>query len=137
MDFRKFLRHQGWSDDLLWLTRGRITGHRRKFWVLRPDELDDPQPTKRFYEDTRQTESSIRIDGLCRIGEKTLAYVEDYGGDSRMLNYGIHTGEIEMRPIASGFQLMLLDAMNSVRGLPPFLRHTTITPKRRRRPRNA
>ena len=117
------------DDDLLWLSRDRITGHRRRFWILLPDELDDPKTTKQFYEDICQTESSIRIEGLCRIGDKTLAYVEDYGGNSRLLNSGVHTGEIEMRPIASRFHLMLLDVLNLPRGISPFLKHTAITPK--------
>ena len=135
--FRRFLRDQGWSDDLLWLSRDRVTGHRRRFWILRPEELSDPQPSKQFYEETRQTDSSIRIDGLCQIGDKTLAYVQDYGGDSRFLNYGIHTGEIQIRSLTSRFQLVFLRALNILRGLSPFLKHTAITKNCRTRRRSA
>jgi len=126
--FRGFLRDQGWSDDILWISRDRITGHRRSFWVLRPCELHDPGSTGHYYEDTRKTTSSIRIDGLVQLDGKTLAYVENYGGDSQMLNYGIHTGHINVQPVTGRLQWMLLNALNLLRGISPFLKHTAMTP---------
>ena len=127
--FREFLRGQGWSDDLLWLSRDRITGFRRRFWILRPTELVDPDSSRRFYTAACRTDSSIRLDGFCSIDGKTLAYVHDYGGASRFLNFGVLLASVEMTPVPNWFQLWGFKVWSMIRGGSPFLKHTRITPK--------
>jgi hypothetical protein len=47
--FRGFLREQGWSDQILWLTRDRMTGHRTRYWLFRPEECNTQLSTLDFY----------------------------------------------------------------------------------------
>jgi len=125
--FRNFLRSQGWSDRLLWLSREHVTGHRCKYWILKPDELDSDVASRRFYESTRRGSGSIRIDALSEIEGKTVCYVENYGGDSRMLNFGIWTGHHEVKVVRSAFRWTMLHVLNRLRGENPFLRHVQMT----------
>lgn len=127
--FRKFLRSQGWSDRLLWLSRERVTGHRCKYWILNPSELDSDAASRRFYESTRRGAGSIRIDALAEIEGKTLCYVESYGGDSRMLNFGICTGHHEVKVVRSALLWSTFLVFNRLRGESPFLRYVQM-PKR-------
>jgi hypothetical protein len=87
--FRTFLRSQGWPDALLWLSRDRVVGRRRRFWVFRPEELERQDASRAFYEGVRGTPSSIRLDAVARIDGRSLAFVHDYGGPSRKLNFGV------------------------------------------------
>jgi hypothetical protein len=125
--FREFLRSQGWSDDLCWLARERLTGHRCRYWVLRPEELTSDSASRRFYEAARQGSGSIRLDGLAQVNGKTLCYVENYGGGSKMLNFGVRQGPLEMKTVSSTFRWALLVIMNWIRGESPFLKETDIT----------
>src|SRR5215218_691256 len=99
--FREFLRSQGWPSELLWLTRGRVVGRRRTHWVFRPEALTSDAETRAFYEAVRRTDSSIRLDAVARLGGRSLAYVEDYGGPSRMLNFGLLPEPWDLRPVPS------------------------------------
>lgn len=125
--FRNFLRSQGWSDRLLWLSREHVTGHRCKYWILKPNELDSDVASRRFYESTRRGSGSIRIDALSEIEGKTVCYVENYGGDSRMLNFGIWTGHHEVKVVRSAFRWATIEVLNRLRGESPFLRHVQMT----------
>jgi len=86
--FREFLCSQDWSDDILWLTRSRISGYRRTYWIFRPEQMTSDDESKRFYDHIRQGPGSIRIDAIGKSGDKTIAYVHDWGGNSCLLNYG-------------------------------------------------
>ena len=125
--FRGFLRSQGWSEDLIWLTRDRITGHRCQYWLLRPDELDASLSSRRFYESVLHGSCSIRIDALAQLNGKTLCYVENYGGDSKSLNFGIWQCHRNVKVIQSSFCWSLLSFANKIRGESPFLKQVQMT----------
>jgi len=128
-DFRSWLRESGWSDELLWLTADRITGYKRTFWIRDVKEMGSDLTTRRFYEDVAQTDASVRIDAFCRVGEKTIAYVENYGGDGRLLNYGIPKGHRTVHQVKSWIVWELIGFLNRFRGESPFVVETDI-PKR-------
>jgi hypothetical protein len=122
--FRTFLRQQGWSDMLLWLSRDRVTRHGSSLWLFRPEELTSDVSSRRFYEHARKANSSVRIDALCPIGAKTLAYVEDFGGASRLLNFGIHRSPRRIRIVSSSFVWFIVIFLCRIRGETPFIRET-------------
>jgi len=127
-EFRAFLRSQDWHDDILWLTRERITGHKRTHWIFRPDELVSEDSSRLFYESLKQGNNSIRIDAFCQFGKKTIAYVEDYGGDSKCLNYGIlQQSPALVRIVCSEFTWIAIRLINKIRGESSFLKWTKIT----------
>lgn len=88
-EFRAFLKSQRWPTNILWLSADHILRSRQTRWILRADTLTDESRSAAFYERLRQSSSSVRVDGLAIIDGQTVAYVEDYGGSSGMLNYGV------------------------------------------------
>ena len=122
--FRSLLRQQGWSDTLLWLSSDRITGHRISFWFFRPEELTSDLSSRRFYEHARTSDTSLRIDALCRIGERTLAYVQNHGGHGKMLNLGISLNPWCIHVVSSPFVWFLVRLVNRIRGEAPLLKAT-------------
>lgn len=128
-DFLQWLRQEGQSDSLLWLTADRVTGHGRDFWVFRPDEMTSPDSSRAFYESARHTNSSIRIDMFCAWRGQTIAYVENFGGDGRHLNFGIPTSNRVVRAIDSTWIWWLRRARCRLSGLSPFLADISITPR--------
>lgn len=84
--FQDFLLQYGWSDSLLWVYPERLTCHRRRVWVLRPEELRSPGPSRVFYERARETDLSLKISALAHFGPHSLAYVHTYGTRRRNLN---------------------------------------------------
>ncbi|MEN6333836.1 MAG: hypothetical protein ABFE01_06205 [Phycisphaerales bacterium] len=120
--FRSFLRQQEWSDTLLWLSSDRITGHKISFWLFRPEELTSDASSRRFYEHARTSDTSIRIDGLCQVGTRTLAYVQNHGGHGKMLNLGICLSPKHIHVVSSPFAWFLVRLMNQIRGEAPLLK---------------
>ena len=127
--FRRFLVSQGWPSDIAWLSRDRIVGHGRTHWVFRPEELTSEAASRAFYETLRTTGSSIRLDALGTVQRRTIAYVVDYGGDSRMLNCGVNTSGWLLRAVTSRVAWLWLVMITRLRGPTPFLRHTHMTPR--------
>ncbi len=125
--FRDFLYSQQWSPNILWLTRERITGHRRSIWIYRPEELTSDKATRDFYNSILETDGSIRIDGLIQVGSNTLGYVENYGGDSKMMNHGCHTSDFNVHIVQSPIYWRVVQLVNKLRGISPFLRDIKIT----------
>jgi hypothetical protein len=125
--FRTFLRSQGWPDALLWLSRDRFVGRRRRFWVFRPEELESQDASRAFYEGVRGTPSSIRLDAVARIDGRSLAFVHDYGGPSRKLDFGVAAEPWDVRPVSSWFTWLILRTASRLWGSAPFLRANRIT----------
>jgi len=128
-EFTTFLRSQGWPTELLWLTRDRLVGHRGTHWVFRPEELTSDAASRAFYEAARQTPSSLRLDARWQLGGRSLVFVEDFGGPSRMLNFGIIPDQPPVRPVSSRLIWACLRAYTRVLGESPWLRCTSITPR--------
>ena len=127
-EFRNWLQQEGWSANLLWLTKNRITGIRNEFWLFRPEEMTDDSDSRLFYESARNTTSSIRIDAFCQMPEATIAYVDDYGGDGRHLNFGIPERPLKItHAVDSRIYWNLRRALNRIVGESPFLRYTRMT----------
>lgn len=91
VSFKKFLRSQEISTDLIWLSRDRLSRNRKIWWVYRPADLTSADSSREFYESVRLAPSSIRIDGHPFTSDLTFAWVEDYGGPSKLLNFGLLT----------------------------------------------
>ena len=90
-EFRRFLIQNGWSDEIRWLSAEEITGYRRNVWVYRPKDLANEQLSEEFYTTAITTPSSVRIDAFFQYEDFTLAVVQDMGGDSQFLSFGILT----------------------------------------------
>jgi hypothetical protein len=125
--FVAFLRTQGWPTDVLWLSRDRIVGRRGRFWVYRPEELTGDAASGEFYEAARRTATNLRIDALGQFGGRTLAYVQDYGGHRRMLNFGVPERDRSVRQVRSRVAWSLLCAFTRLAGESPLLRSSRIT----------
>ena len=125
-EFRQFLSRNGWSDVIRWMSASDITGHKNHFWVLRPSDLANEHLSEEFYHAVIATPSSVRLDALFQHEGFTLAWVDDSGGDSQCLNYGISTSPWVFTPVTSPLGWHLLQIANRVRGVSPVLRYTRI-----------
>ena len=85
--------------------------------------------SRAFYEAARTTCSSIRLDAFGTIGDRTLAYVQDWGADGRYLNFGVPINPLPLSLVSSKPFWELLRFTNGLRGESSFLQHTKITPK--------
>jgi hypothetical protein len=126
--FVTFLESQHWPTDLLWLSRDRITSHRNQFWLFRPFELKSDGSSRAFYEAARASASSIRLDAFCTLRHSTLAYVHDWGAESRCLNFGVPRTPPSPQIVNSRTLWALLQSVNAIRGESPFMQHTAIPP---------
>ena len=126
--FVDWLRREGHSDSLLWLTADRVTGFRREFWIYRPDTMTSIEPSRRFYEAARSTASSIRLDMFCAWQEHTVVYVEDWGRDSRFLNFGIPGPGRVVHGVTSPVVWAYYRAYCRIRGRSPLLADMRMTP---------
>ena len=114
-----------------WVTRNRLAGYRRSHWLYRPDELDAPgyeRAARQFYEQLRASSASIRVDALGVHDGHTLAYVEDYGGESAMLNFGTPTDGVSLTAVSSRVHWTSIRVLTRLLGGSPFLRYTRLTP---------
>jgi hypothetical protein len=122
--FATFLDAQGWSSSLLWLSRDRLTGHRCDYWTYRPEELHCAEAARRWYEESCKDDWNLRLDGFAQYDGFTLAIVERGPGKSRMLNFGVITGEIRLHVVRSALSWGLRRAVCRIRGESPMLLHT-------------
>jgi hypothetical protein len=90
--------------------------------VFRPEELVSDEASRELYEAARRTASSIRLDAKWHFQGRSLVYVHDYGGESRMLNFGVATDEWPLRPVSSRPAWVSLRALTGLLGESPFLR---------------
>src|SRR5262245_59084273 len=121
--FTEFLGTQGWSSSLLWLSRDRLAGHRRDYWIYRPGEVTCAA-ARRWYEQAREGDWNLRIDGFAKYDGQALAIVERCPGKSRMLNFGVARGEIRLHIAHSFLSWWLHRAVCRIRGVSPMLLHT-------------
>jgi hypothetical protein len=122
--FREFLCSQGWSTSLLWLSRDRVTGLPREYWIYRPEDLQNVAVARRWYEDARKENWNLRIDGFAQHHNSTLAYVERGPGRSRALNFGVATDEVRLHVVRSASWWKVRRAVCRLRGESPILLHT-------------
>jgi hypothetical protein len=122
--FTEFLGSQGWSRSLLWLSRDRLAGHRCDYWVYRPGDLSCQGPARGWYEEAREGDWNLRIDGFAQYDGHTLAIVERGPGKSRMLNFGIVTSGVNLQVVQSSFLWSLRCVLCRIRGVSPMLLHT-------------
>lgn len=115
--FTEFLRSQDVSDRLLWLTRDRVTQYKKIVWVFRPYELSSDISTRRFYQHLVPTVSSIRIDAFPFGSDQSLAWVEDFGGPSGLLNFGLVTADWKVVAVDSHIEWRFICLFNWLRDL--------------------
>ena len=121
--FVAFLASQGWSTDVRWLTRDRVTGHRTHLWVFRPEDLVSSARTREHYESARKGDLNLRFEGLGQLDGRTLAFVELGPGNSRFLNYAVCTSPYQrIRAVRSTLAWWSHRTLNAIRGETPFLR---------------
>jgi hypothetical protein len=122
--FQKFLASQGWNGEVRWLTRDRITGHRRTCWVYRPEELVSCDANREYYESGRAEDYNLRIEALGQLEGFTLAYVERGPGHSRRLNFSVSTSPFDISSVNSMIIWILRRGLSRIRGETPFLAHS-------------
>ena len=125
-EFVAFLHSQDWPTELLWLSRDRLAGRRRTHWVFRPEELVSDEASRDYYEAARRTASSIRLDAKWRVEGRSLVFVQDYGGDSRMLNFGISTDQWPLHCVSSRAGWVCIRAITRLLGESPFVSSTRL-----------
>ncbi|MEM9479953.1 MAG: hypothetical protein AAGA58_09905 [Verrucomicrobiota bacterium] len=92
-----------------------IAGSGGSWWIYRPEELVSDSDSRSFYESVRQTDSSIRIDAYPVDSDITLAWIENYGGPSGLLNYGILTSRYEIRVVRNHLLWTAIYLFNHIR----------------------
>lgn len=113
--FLEFVEREGHGANLRWLSRDRITQHRGILWIYRPEELRSDDSSRLFYRHLCGTDSSIRIDAYPLDSEITLAWIEDFGGPSAKLNYGILTSRYEIRIVTHRIAWAAIFLLNYIR----------------------
>jgi hypothetical protein len=125
--FRAFLATQGWPTELAWVTRSDLAAARHRVWVFRPAILQGEATAAAFYEAARRAgPSSLRLDALGELEGRTIAYVEDYGGDGRHLDFGVRTAPPALEPVRSPGYWVLLRLATRLAGEAPWLRYTRL-----------
>jgi hypothetical protein len=120
--FLSFLASEGWSTDLWWMSRERLTGYRRELWLLRSDELVSSDRTRQHYESGRRTDFNLRFEAMGQLNGHTLAFVDVGPGRRSMLNFAICTSQHRVRLVGSTPVWWVLRELNAVRGEAPMLR---------------
>jgi len=87
--FTAFLKKEGKSTDLLWVTKEQIRAHKSLHWVYKVEQNKEKE-SEDYYNSRRESNTSLRLDAVAQAGGKTVCWVEDYGGDSGSLNFGIY-----------------------------------------------
>jgi len=113
--FSAFIESQGLSTRCLWISRETVTQHRKRLWLFRPFELESRESSRAFYDEIVRTPSSIRIDAYKLSDDFSLAWVEDFGGPSQLLNYGVRTNEYDVRIVNSPIFWWLRTRLNRFR----------------------
>lgn len=125
--FRRFLIQNSLSHEIRWLSAEDITGYRGHFWVYRPKDLANEQLSEAFYTAAIATTSSVRIDAFFQYGGFTLAVVQNMGGDSHFLNFGILTSPYLLSVVTSPLMWSVRRAINRLLcRQSPILQGTTI-----------
>ena len=124
--FLDFLNSQGWSRDVLWLSRDRITGHRTDNWIYKPDELHSVISTRGWYEDARKEDWNLRIEGIGQYSGSTLAFVARGPGKSRSLNFAVLTSTCRLHIMNSRLRWFVCRNACRVRGESPMLLNADI-----------
>jgi hypothetical protein len=127
--FGDFLKSQGWSKDVLWLSRDRITGHRTDYWVYRPDELKSAVSTRQWYEDSRKKNWNLQVEGIGQYNGSTLAFVARGPGQSRRLDFSALTSEHRVHIVSSQLRWFVWRLVCKVRGESPALLHADMPRK--------
>ncbi|MFK5922630.1 MAG: hypothetical protein QM496_10655 [Verrucomicrobiota bacterium] len=127
--FRDFLSSQNVSTDLLWMTQDRISQNKRTWWMFRPHDLVRYESSRCFYESLVKTDSSIRIDGYPLDQDKTLAWVENYGGPSGLLNFGVLNGDYEIREVRNWLHWKIIRIANRLKDARHHSWKWNITPR--------
>jgi hypothetical protein len=132
-EFRIFLERQGQSADCLWLRRERaiallfVCGIRvPTIWIFRPAELMGLETPRAAYEAIRQSARNIRLCGVGRLGERTVAYVESGAGESRMLNFTLLVDPPRLRAVDSALHWWVLKCIARVSREIPWFRETDL-----------
>ncbi len=86
--FKDFLENQGYGTNLLWITKEQVSNYRNRYWIYRATE-NHRRLSQQFFDERRKSETSLRLDAVTEIKEGTICWVEDYGGPSGCMNYGI------------------------------------------------
>ena len=113
--FLEFLKSQGWSTDLRWLTGDRISSHHRTHWLFRPEDMISDAISRAHYERTCETDRNIRIDAHFAVSGCTVAAVHALQGNSRFLNYGIFDS-LDYRVVRNRAAWNALRFFNKLRG---------------------
>ena len=113
--FVRFLVRQGFPAEIDWVSCEHVARRKQQYWIRAADFVPEADYAG-FYERLRATRTSIRIDALGTLDGRTLAYVENYGGDGSHLNFGVPTGRPPLKRTWGSLGVRLLRHFASVDG---------------------
>jgi len=119
-DYKAYLLKNSMSTEIVWLRKKWLSGYKAKIWVFSPSN-DGRKKTAEFYEAIRKTSSSIRVDALCRYAGKSLCFVECFGGDRALLNFGIFENKDNVIVVNNRLYWVFIKLWNQIRGGSPLL----------------
>ncbi len=128
VSFKEALSSQGWPTSILWLSSERITGHKRNYWILRPEELISEDASKIYYEETRKEDWNLGLEAFAPYKNHALAYVARKQGKSRMLNFSFSLSEDRIQFVHSKTYWLFIRFVCHLRGLSPFLKYSDMMP---------
>jgi hypothetical protein len=70
-----FLVGQGAPAQVIWVSRGEVTSHRRRIWVRLGDPDEALRRAEAMYEDGRRRGLGVSMRAVCRVGSSTACYV--------------------------------------------------------------
>ena len=74
--FRKFAGDNERPTEFIWISQDRVCVVGCLVWIFRPNEIQRDEGAGRFYESARAGDSSIKLLGICSLGDRYLACVE-------------------------------------------------------------
>lgn len=74
--FRKFAGDNKRPTEFIWISQDRVCVVGCRVWIFRPNEIQGDEGAGRFYESVRTGGSSIKLLGICSLGDRYLASVE-------------------------------------------------------------
>lgn len=124
--FKEFLKEQGWPTQTKWLNRETISGYKNKFWIFKPESLDEGSEAEKYYEQIIESETSVRVDAFWKTEDYTICYIMNWGGSGEHLNFGVPKNErTEVIFINSKLRWLLIKLLNKFRSKPPKLKEIT------------
>ena len=74
--FRRFAGDNDRPTDFIWISQDRVCVVGCRVWIFRPNEIQGDKGAASFYESSRAGDCSLKLLGICALGDGYLACVE-------------------------------------------------------------